>query len=77
MKKISGMKKLRLNGAKIKTEPVKTTVKKKKDNSANLGRYLHPAKLPSGSKIGASTTVKMPKQKRLKMRAQKGARLNV
>jgi hypothetical protein len=59
----------------MKSEPVKTKIKKKKDNSANL--YLHPAKLPSGDKIGASTTVKMTKQKRLKMRAQKGAHLNV
>jgi hypothetical protein len=62
---------------KTSSSPVKTTKIKKRDNSANLGRYLHPAKLPSGDKIGASTTVKMTKQKRLKMRAQKGAHLNV
>jgi hypothetical protein len=56
----------------------KTVIKRRKDSSANLGSYLHPAKMPSGSKIGAaSTSRKTTKSKLLKMRAQKGTHLNV
>jgi hypothetical protein len=56
----------------------KTVNKKRRDNRANLGDYLFPAKMPSGSKIGAaSTSKKTTKSKLLKMRAQKGTHLNV
>jgi hypothetical protein len=52
--------------------------KKRKDTSANLGHYLHAAKMPTGSKIGAaSTSKKTTKAKMLNKRAQKGLHLNV
>jgi hypothetical protein len=57
---------------------MKATTKKRKNMGANLGHYLHPAKMPSGSKIGAaSTSKKTTKAKLLKTRAQKGTHLNV
>jgi hypothetical protein len=61
-----------------KTNPVKTTVKKRKDMSANLGSYLYRSKLPNaGTKIGASNVKLTTRKKLLKTRAQKGAHLNV
>jgi hypothetical protein len=60
----------------MKSEPIKTTIKKS-PRLKNLGSYAHAAKLPTGAKIGKSTGAKTTKAKVLKMRAQKGAHLNV
>ena len=59
----------------MKSEPIKTTIKK--NPIKNLGKYAHAAKLPTGAKVGKSTGAKTTKAKVLKMRAQKGAHLNV
>jgi hypothetical protein len=69
--------KLKLNKVEKVAGEMKAT-KKRKDTSSNLGHYLHAAKMPTGSKIGAATTVKKTtKAKMLSKRAQKGVHLNV
>jgi hypothetical protein len=55
-----------------KTNPVKTKIKKRKDMSANLGPYLHDAKLPSGKKIGAGNVRLTTKRKLTRTKAQYG-----
>jgi hypothetical protein len=69
-------KKLKTSVAKDITKTVKTTTVKK-NPIKNLGKYAHPTKLPTGAKVGKSTGAKTTKAKVLKMRAQKGAHLNV
>ena len=58
------------------TSGVKPT-KPRKNMIANLGSYAHPAKMPTGAKIGAGTVKKTTKRKLLNARAQKGFHDNV
>ena len=53
-------------------------IKKPRNYGKNLGKYLHPAKLPSGAKIGKGSkfgkpTVAKPSRRRIKrMETPKG-----
>lgn len=44
---------------------------KKLNLGKNLGKYLHPAKLPSGMKIGSNTVKRVRKSKIKKMTTPK------
>ena len=48
MKKIKGVKR-----PTVKSKSPGATPKSTHDRGLNLGKYLHPAKLPKGSKVGA------------------------
>jgi hypothetical protein len=65
------LKKLKLSKAEKVSGEIKTTTKKRKDTSGNLGHYLYKAKLPSGGKIGA-VKVKKSSMRKLGNKAQKG-----
>jgi hypothetical protein len=48
----------------VRSSPKTTHRKSTHDPGKNLGKYLHAAKLPTGSKIGA--TVKRPRKLKIK-----------
>jgi hypothetical protein len=50
-----------LTGDVVRSSPKTSHKKPRKDMSKNLGSFLHPAKLPSGSKIGVLKKSKQTK----------------